>query len=120
MEAEDLMLNIAKPTRANTQPAQVQSSNKKEKYTLKYRLNKQNNKSRNAGDFNYNLLPTSDDPQKAKQENVKVEEDKERESGKFKRSRNFEREDNHQQARNMRGDKRIKREDNTGRPSRPT
>lgn len=115
MQEDDLMLNIAKPIKVSTQSSLVQATNKKDKYTLKYRLNKQNNKSRSTGGFNYNLLPTPDDPEKAKQQKVKVEEEKENMDGKFKRSRNFEREDNHQQTRNMRGDKRIKRED-SGRP----
>lgn len=110
MEDDDLMLNIARP--AHHAPAQpsLASHNKKEKYSVKFKMSQKNQRSTSRKNFEYNLLPSPDEPTKKKEEtDGKVEEERNVAETK-KRARHFEKEDNMEGSRFVRGEKRFKKD----------
>ena len=58
MEHDDLMLNIARPTKSASQGHST-LENKKEKYSITFKKNRDNQRKHSSSAFNYNLLPTS-------------------------------------------------------------
>lgn len=60
MEDDDMMLNIARPTKKAAPQQETKQDNKKQKYSIKFKKERANNRRNRPTEFNYNLLPTAD------------------------------------------------------------